>query len=124
MTTPFSDTVARYDPLEALFDISGATGVDARTVALVLEGEMDYLGCLGLLDERELDEATLHQVRELRRENSDLVAGSEGEYDLGVAASFVQRNRGIDRETVVQVLRANHRFMDERGFLDEEWGEA
>jgi hypothetical protein len=120
----FDDTVARYDPLEAVAEISEATGVDVRTVALVLEGEIDYLACLGLLDEGDMDEAAQHEIEMLRRDNADVIAATDGEYDADMAASFVQRNRGIDRETIDRVLEANYRFMEERGFLDEDWGES
>jgi hypothetical protein len=117
------DTVARYDPLEAVAEISGATGVEVRTVALILESELDYLGCLGLLDDGDLDEAARQEIEDLRRENADVIAASDGEYDAEIAVSFVQRNRGIDKETIARVLEANYHFMEERGFLDEEWGE-
>jgi hypothetical protein len=116
------DTVARYDPLEAVNQIAEATGVDARTVAQVLEGEIDYLACLGLLDETDMDEAAHLEVEGLRRDNADLLDASEGEYDTVSAAVFIQRNRGIEKEVIARVLEANYRFMDERGFLDEEWG--
>lgn len=117
------DTVARYDPLEAVIEIAEATGVDPKTVALVLEGEIDYLACLGLLDDSDMDEAAHQEVAELQRENQDILASSEGEYDTDAAVSFIQRNRGIEKEVIAAVLDSNYRFMDERGFLDEEWGE-
>lgn len=117
------DTIARYDPVEALLQISELTGFDLKTVAQVLEAEMDYLGCLGLLDERELDAAAAMEISNLKQENADLVEDSDGEYDLGSAASFIQRNRGVDRDTILKILAANHQFMDERGFLSEEWGD-
>ena len=117
------DTIARYDPMEAVIDIAGATGVDVKTVALVLEGEMDYLACLGLLDDSEVDEAGRHEIETLSKANVDLVEISEGEYDPEVVVSFIQRNRGIDKETIERVVEANLRFMEERGFLDEDWGD-
>ncbi|GAB4285306.1 MAG: hypothetical protein Kow0092_39410 [Deferrisomatales bacterium] len=117
------DTVARYDPMEALEQISEATGLDPRVVADVLEGEIDYLGCLGLLDEAGMDEAARQEIEELRRENADILDATEGEYDAAAAAAFIQRNRGVDKDTIARVLEANYRFMDERGFLDEDWGE-
>ena len=117
------DTVARYDPMEAVSQITQMTGLDVKTVALVLEGEIDYMGCLGLLDESELDEDAKSELSALRRENADVIEASDGEYDADLAASFIQRNRGIDKETIARVLDANYRFMEERGFLDEEWGE-
>ena len=117
------DTVARYDPLEAVAQISEATGVDIKTVALVLEGELDYLACLGLLDDSEIDEDARREIAELRGANADVIEASEGEYSSEAAASFIQRNRGIDKQTIGQVLDANYRFMEERGFLDEDWGE-
>lgn len=116
------DTVARYDPLEAVAQIAEATGEDVRTVANVLEGEIDYLGCLGLLDETELDDAGRTEIEALRRENEDILDVTDREYDMEAAVSFIQRNRGIDKETITRVLEANYQFMDERGFLDEEWG--
>lgn len=117
------DTVARYDPLEAVVEIAEATGVEPKTVALVLEGEIDYLACLGLLDDAEMDEASRQEVDDLRRDNRDILETSEGEYDTDAAAAFIQRNRGIEKELIAAVLDANYRFMDERGFLDEDWGE-
>jgi len=117
------DTIARYDPMEAVIEIADATGVDVKTVALVLEGEMDYLACLGLLDDSEVDEAGRHEIGALAQANADLVEASEGEYEPEIAVSFIQRNRGIDRETIERVVDANFRFMEERGFLDEDWGE-
>ena len=117
------DTVARYDPLEAVIDIAAVTGVDVKTVAIVLEGEMDYLACLGLLDDSEVDDAGRHEIEALSKANADLLELSDGEYDAEVAASFIQRNRGIDKETIEQVVGANLRFMEERGFLDEDWGD-
>jgi len=117
------DTVARYDPLEAVAQISEATGVDIRTVALVLEGELDYLACLGLLDDSEIDDDARGEIAELRRANADVIEASEGEYTTEAAVSFIQRNRGIDKQTIAGVLDANYRFMEERGFLDEDWGE-
>lgn len=118
------DTIARYDPLEAVMQISDSTGVDVRTVATVLEGEMDYLGCLGLLDESDVDEASRAELDGLKRANADLLEASDGEYHLEAAISFIQRNRGIEKDTIERVVEANYRFMEERGFLDEEWGEA
>jgi len=118
------DTVARYDPLEAVIEIADATGVDVRTVATILEGEMDYLGCLGLLDETDVDEAGQAELEGLKRANGDLLEASDGEYHLDAAVSFIQRNRGIEKELIERVVEANYRFMEERGFLDEEWGEA
>jgi len=117
------DTVARYDPMEAVIEIAGATGVDVKTVALILEGEMDYLACLGLLDDSEVDDAGHHEIAALSKANADLLEASEGEYDQDVAVSFIQRNRGIERETIERVVDANFRFMEERGFLEEDWGE-
>ncbi len=116
------DTVARYDPLEAVAQIADATGEDLKTVASVLEGEIDYLGCLGLLDETELDDAARSEIEGLRRENEDILDVTDREYDMEAAVSFIQRNRGIEKETITRVLEANYQFMDERGFLDEEWG--
>ncbi len=122
MPVRLEDTIARYDPLEAVIAISEETGVDVRTVATVLEGEMDYLGCLGLLDESDVDEAGRAELEALKRGNTDLLEASDGEYHLDAAVSFIQRNRGIDKETIEKVVDANYRFMEERGFLDEEWG--
>jgi len=119
----FDDTVARYDPMEAVIEIAEATGLDVKTVALVLEGEMDYLACIGLLDDSGADEGARHEIEALARANADLVEASEGEYDVEAAVSFIQRNRGIDKETIERVVEANYRFMEERGFLDEGWGE-
>ncbi|MDW7711004.1 MAG: hypothetical protein SCH98_11045 [Deferrisomatales bacterium] len=118
------DTVARYDPLEAVIEISEATGVDVRTVAAILEGELDYLGCLGLLEEGEVDEAGRAELDALKRSSADLLEASDGEYHLDAAVSFIQRNRGIDKDTIERVVDANYRFMEERGFLDEDWGEG
>lgn len=118
------DSLARYDPLEAVDKIAEATGVDERTVANILESEAQYLGCIGMLDETELEDDEREEISVLRNENADLLGLNDGEYDLDAAASFIQRNRGIDRETINWVLEANFRFMDERGFLDEEWGSA
>lgn len=123
MTKPLDDTVARYDPMEAIEQISHATGIEAKTVANVLEGEFDYMGCVGLLDEDGMDETARQEIEALRRENADILEAGEGEYETGVAVLFIQRNRGIDKETVARVLEANYRFLSERGFLDEEWGE-
>lgn len=117
------DTVARYDPLEAVAQISRSTRVEARTVALVLEGEIDYLNCLGLLEESGADAEALDDIEDMRRENADIIEATDGEYDTGAAISFIQRNRGIDKGTIARVLEANYRFMHERGFLDENWGE-
>jgi hypothetical protein len=117
------DTVARYDPVEAILEIADATEVDLKTVAQVLEGEFDYMGCLGLLDEEGMDEAARQEIEVLKRENTDILETSEGEYETDAAVLFIQRNRGIDKETIGRVLEANYRFMDERGFLDENWGE-
>lgn len=116
------DTVARYDPVEAIVEIAQATEVDMKTVAQVLEGEFDYMGCLGLLDEEGMDDASRQEIEALKRENSDILGASDGEYETDTAVLFIQRNRGIDKETIATVLRANYRFMDERGFLDEDWG--
>lgn len=118
------DTVARYDPVEAIVEISQATDVDMRTVAQILEGEFDYLGCLGLLEEDGMDEEHLQEIDFLKRGNEDILDVSEGEYELGAALLFIQRNRGIDKETIATVLRANQRFMEDRGFLDEDWGDS
>ena len=117
------DTVARYDPMEAVEEIAATTGLDVRTVASVLEGEIDYLSCLGLLNESGLDEAARNEIEALRAENADLFELSSGEYDMDVAVSFIQRNRGIEREIIARVLEANLEFMDRRGLLDEEWEE-
>jgi hypothetical protein len=117
------DVVARYDAIEAVIEIARATGVDVKTVTLILEGEMDYLACLGLLDDSDVDEAGRQEIEGLRKANADLLEASEGEYDLQAAVSFIQRNRGIERETIESVVEANYRFMEERGFLDEDWGE-
>ncbi|MBI5015769.1 MAG: hypothetical protein HZB55_09810 [Deltaproteobacteria bacterium] len=118
------DTVARYDPVEAILEIAQATDVDMKTVAQVLEGEFDYMGCLGLLDEEGMDDASRQEIETLKRENVDILEVSEGEYETDAAVLFIQRNRGIDKETIGRILQANYRFMDERGFLDEEWGES
>ena len=56
------DTVARYDPLEAVMQIADVTGEDERTVAQVLEGEIDFLGCLGLIDEEVLDDTARQEI--------------------------------------------------------------
>ncbi len=117
-----SDTVARYDPWEALAQIADATGIEARTVAQILEGEVDYLACLGLLDEEDMDEEARQEVDNLKRSHADLLEASPSEYEGAVAVAFIQRTRGIDKETIERVLEANYRFMDERGFLDEDWG--
>lgn len=118
------DTVARYDPLEAVLQIAAVTGEEERTVAQVLEGEIDFLGCLGLIDQGVLDDATRQELSALYQENSDLIAYAEGEYDTNVAVAFIQRNRGIDKEVIARILAANYAFMDERGLLDDEWGAA
>lgn len=118
------DTVARYDPLEAVMQVADVTGEDERTVAQVLEGEIDFLGCLGLLDEGALDESSRQEIEALCQENADLLEYTEGEYDTDAAVSFIQRNRGIAKEVVAHVLAANYAFMDERGLLDDEWGAA
>lgn len=123
MTKPLNDTVARYDPLEAIQQISRSTGFEAKIVANVLEGEFDYMGCIGLLDEEGMDETARQEIEGLKRDNTDIVEASEGEYETGAAVLFIQRNRGIDKETIARVLEANYRFLDERGFLDEDWGE-
>ena len=120
---PLDDTVARYDPMEAIDQITRATGIEPRTVANILEGEFDYMGCMGLLDEEGMDETARQQIEALRGENGDILEASEGEYETGAAVLFIQRNRGIDKETIARVLEANYRYLDERGFLDEEWGE-
>jgi hypothetical protein len=117
------DTVARYDPLEAVSQISEATGVDVKTVAQVLEGELDYMACLGLIDDSEIDDDARKEISELRGANADVIEASEGEYATEAAISFIQRNRGIDKQTITRVLDANYQFMEERGFLDEDWGE-
>ncbi|HSH69142.1 MAG TPA: hypothetical protein VK997_04435 [Deferrisomatales bacterium] len=118
------DTVARYDPLEAVMQIVDVTGEDERTVAQVLEGEIDFLGCLGLIDEEALDDAARQEIGSLRHENADLLDFTEGEYDTDVAVSFIQRNRGITKEVIARILAANYAFMDERGLLDDDWGAA
>jgi hypothetical protein len=118
------DTIARYDPLEAVTQIAEVTGEDERIVAQILEGEMDFLGCLGLIEEGALDEAAQQEISALYHDNVDLIEFSEGEYDTDVAVAFIQRNRGISKEVVAKVLAANYAFMDERGFLDDDWGEA
>lgn len=118
------DAVARYDPLEAVVEIADATGLDVKTVAAVLEAEFDYLGCLGLLDEGGLDEEGRGELESLKRSNLDLLDASDGQYDHGAAVSFIQRNRGIDKDVIERVVEANYRFMEARGFLDEEWGEG
>ncbi len=115
------DTVARYDLLEALEEIAATTGIDLDLVARVLEGEIDYLGCLGVLDDQGLDDASRRELDALREENADLFALSDGEYDPDVAVAFIQRNRGVDKDTITGVLEANYRFMDRRGLLDEGW---
>jgi len=116
------DSLARYDPLEAVDKIAEATGVDERTVAQILESEAQYLGCIGLLDEADLEDDEREEINALRQENADIIDSSDGEYDIEAASSFIQRTRGIERETISWVLEANFRFMDERGFLDEDWG--
>jgi hypothetical protein len=118
------DTVARYDPVEAILEIANATDMDMKTVAQVLEGEFDYMGCLGLLDEEGMDDSSRQEIESLKRENADILEASEGEYETDAAVLFIQRNRGIDKESIARILQANYRFMDERGFLDEEWGES
>ncbi len=118
---PRDDAVAVYDPLEAVEDIAGSTGIDARTVADVLEGELDYLGCLGVFDPSFLDEPARDVLEQMKDENADLLASSDGEYDMDAAVSFIQRNRGIERETIVQVLRANLEYMERHALLDEDW---
>ena len=118
------DAVARYDPLEAVVEIADATGVDVKTVATVLEAEFDYLGCLGLLDYADLDEEGQAELEFLKRSNADLLDASEGQYDQEAAVSFIQRNRGIEKEVIERIVAANYRFMEERGFLDEDWGEG
>ena len=115
------DTVARYDLLEALEEIAATTVIDLDLVARVLEGEIDYLGCLGVLDDQGLDDASRRELDALREENADLFALSDGEYDPDVAVAFIQRNRGVDKDTIAGVLEANYRFMDRRGLLDEGW---
>jgi len=117
------DTVARYDPVEAIVEISQSTDVDMRTVAQILEGEFDYMGCLGLLDEDGMDDEHRQEIDSLKRGNEDILQVSDGEYETEAAVLFIQRNRGIDKETITTVLKANFRYMDERGFLDEDWGE-
>ncbi len=118
------DTVARYDPLEAVMQIADVTGEDERTVAQVLEGEIDFLGCLGLIDEEVLDDTSRQEISALCHENADLIDFTEGEYDTDVAVSFIQRNRGITKEVIACILAANYAFMEERGLLDDEWGAA
>ncbi len=118
---PRDDAVAIYDPLEAVEDIAGSTGIDPRTVADVLEGELDYLGCLGVFDTALLDEPARDALEQMRDENADLLASSDGEYDLDAAVSFIQRNRGISRHTIVRVLRANLEYIERHGLLDEDW---
>ena len=49
---------------------------------------------------------------------------SRAEGTQASAVSFIQRNRGIDKEVIARILAANYTFMDERGFLDDDWGEA
>jgi hypothetical protein len=118
-----SDTVARYDPAEAVEQIAAATGVDLKTVVQVLETEFDYMACLGLVEESDLDETDRAELEALKRKSVDILEASEGEYETGAAVLFIQRHRGIDQETIARVLEANYRFLDERGFLDEGWGE-
>jgi len=118
------DTVARYDPLEAVMQIAEVTGEEERTVAQVLEGEIDFLGCLGLIDQGVLDDVTRQELGALYQENTDLIEYAEGAYDTNVAVAFIQRNRGIDKEVIARILAANYAFMDERGLLDDEWGAA
>lgn len=118
-----SDTVARYDPMEAIEQICRATELEPKIVAHVLEGEFDYMACVGLVDEAGMDETDRAELSGLKRENGDIVEASEGEYDLGAAVLFIQRNWGIDQDTIARVLEANYQFLDEQGFLDEEWGE-
>jgi hypothetical protein len=117
-----NDTVARYDPLEASVEIAEATDMEMKTVAQILEGEFDYMACLGLLEEEGMDEEHRQEVDSLKRVNEDILDASEGEYETEAAVLFIQRNRGIDKETIARVLEANYRFMEERGFLDENWG--
>jgi hypothetical protein len=123
LVKPLDDTVARYDPMEAIEQICELTGVEPKTVANVLEGEFDYMGCIGLLDEDGMDETARQEIEGLKRDNVDILEASEGEYETGAAVFFIQRNRGIDKDTITRVLEANYRYLDERGFLDEEWGE-
>ncbi|MBI5444753.1 MAG: hypothetical protein HY900_26505 [Deltaproteobacteria bacterium] len=118
-----NDTVARYDPMEAVEQICQATLIDPKTVAHVLEGEFDYMACLGLVEESDMDETDRSDLERLKRENADIVDASDGEYDTGAAVLFIQRNRGIDQETIARILEANFHFLDERGFLDGNWGE-
>ena len=122
--THLDDTVARYDPLEAVMQIADTTGDDERVVAQVLEGELDFLGCLGLIDATAMDEESQQEIHALCHDNADLVEFSDGEYDTDIAVSFIQRNRGIGKEVIARILAANYAFMDERGFLDDDWGEA
>jgi len=121
--SPLDDTVARYDPFAALEDIAVRTGLDLKVIAQVLEGELDYLGCLGLLNGEIMDEATRREFEELRRENEDLLDRNPDGYDMDVAVSFIQRNRGIERDVIARVLQANMEFMERQGLLDEEWEE-
>ncbi|WP_025323776.1 hypothetical protein [Deferrisoma camini] len=121
--SPLDDTVARYDPFAALEDIAVRTGLDLKDIAQVLEGELDYLGCLGLLNGEVMDEATRREFEELRRENEDLLDRNPDGYDMDVAVSFIQRNRGIERDVILRVLQANMEFMERQGLLDEEWEE-
>lgn len=121
--SPLDDTVARYDPFAALEDIAVRTGLDLKDIAQVLEGELDYLGCLGLLNGEVMDEATRREFEELRRENEDLLDRNPDGYDMDVAVSFIQRNRGIERDVIIRVLQANMEFMERQGLLDEEWEE-
>lgn len=122
--TSMDDTVARYDPLEAVLQIADVTGTDERIVAQVLEGEIDFLGCLGLIDEGALDDTSRQELGALCQENADLLEFAEGEYDTDVAVSFIQRNRGIAKAVIARILAANYTFMDERGLLDDDWGAA
>jgi response regulator RpfG family c-di-GMP phosphodiesterase len=62
------------------------------------------------------------EIEFLKRSNADLLDASEGQYDQEAAVSFIQRNRGIEKEVIEKVVAANYRFMEERGFLDEDWG--
>ncbi|RMG97223.1 MAG: hypothetical protein D6708_01695, partial [Candidatus Dadabacteria bacterium] len=121
--TPMDDTVARYDPFAALEDIAVRTGLDLKVIAAVLEGELDYLGCLGLLNGETADEATRREWEELRQENEDLLDRNPDEYDMDVAISFIQRNRGIERDVIARVLEANLAFMERQGLLDDGWEE-
>jgi hypothetical protein len=118
------DTVAHYDPLEAVMQIAQVTGEDERTVAQVLEGEIDFLGCLGLIDVGVLDDTSRQDIGALCNENADLLEFSEGEYDTDLAVLFIQRNRGIPKAVIARILAANYAFMDERGLLDDDWGAA